>query len=89
VRCRPITRRVRRFSKLLVFAAAFLLFGSDRLLSETIRVRVIEGPTHAFLVLQTLDGKTIAEGDLIETLKGATVKTETVLRFWRCRTRNR
>ena len=43
---------------------------------------MIEGPTHAFLVLQTLDGKIVAEGDLIETLKGATVKTETVLHFY-------
>jgi hypothetical protein len=49
--------------------------------AETIPVRQTEGPTHGFLVLQTLDDKAIAEGDLIETLKGATVKTQTIFHF--------
>jgi len=49
--------------------------------AQTIPVRQMEGSIHAFLVVQTLDGKTIAEGDLIETAKGATVKLQTSYRF--------
>ena len=49
--------------------------------AETIAVRQVEGSLHGFLVLQTLDGKTIAEGDLIETAKGAAVKVQMIFRF--------
>ncbi len=41
----------------------------------------MEGSLHGFLVLQTLDGKTIAEGDLIETAKAAVVKVQMVFHF--------
>jgi hypothetical protein len=41
----------------------------------------MEGSLHGFLVLQTLDGKTIAEGDLIETAKSAAVKVQMIFRF--------
>lgn len=44
-------------------------------------MRQNEGSIHAFLAVQTLDGKTIAEGDLIETAKAATVKILTSYRF--------
>lgn len=49
--------------------------------AETIPVRQPEGSLHAFLVVQTLDGKTIAEGDLIQTVKGATVKIQMSCHF--------
>jgi hypothetical protein len=49
--------------------------------AETIAVRVAEGPTHGFLLLKTLDGQIIAEGDLIESLKGATIRTQTSFHF--------
>lgn len=44
-------------------------------------MRQAEGSIHAFLVVQTLDGKTIAEGDLIETASGAKVKIQTSYHF--------
>lgn len=44
-------------------------------------MRQPEGSLHAFLVVQTLDGKTIAEGDLIQTVKGATVKIQMSCHF--------
>ena len=50
--------------------------------AETIPVRQMEGSLHGFLVLQTLDGKTIAEGDLIETAKAAAVKVQMIFRFY-------
>jgi hypothetical protein len=49
--------------------------------AETIPVRQMEGSLHGFLVLQTQDGKTIAEGDLIETAKAAAVKVQMIYRF--------
>jgi hypothetical protein len=49
--------------------------------AETIAVRQMEGSLHGFLVLQTLDGKTIAEGDLIETATAAAVKVQVVFHF--------
>ena len=49
--------------------------------AETMAVRQMEGSLHGFLVLQTLDGKTIAEGDLIETAKAAAVKVQMIFRF--------
>jgi hypothetical protein len=49
--------------------------------AETIPVRQTEGSIHGFLVVQRLDGKTIADGDLIETVKGATVKIQTSYHF--------
>lgn len=82
----PPSRNSQGFSRFRLtieaLALVFLACVAMRSVARIIRVRVIEGPTHAFLVLQTLDGKTIAEGDLIETLKGVTVKTETVLHFY-------
>lgn len=49
--------------------------------ADTIPVRQMEGSIHAFLVVQTLDGKTIAGGDLIETGKGATIRIQTSYHF--------
>jgi hypothetical protein len=49
--------------------------------AETIPVRQMEGSLHGFLVLRTLDGKTIAEGDLIESAKAAAVNVQVVFHF--------
>jgi hypothetical protein len=49
--------------------------------AETISVRHKEGVSHGFLVLRTLEGKTIATGDLIQELKGDEVTSELVFHF--------
>lgn len=41
----------------------------------------MEGSLHGFLELQTLDGKTIAEGDLIQAAKAAAVRVQIVFHF--------
>jgi hypothetical protein len=51
------------------------------ILADPITVRHIEGLTHGFLVLQTLDGNTIADGDLIQTVKGTRVTDHLVFHF--------
>lgn len=66
-----------------LFALLLLITGSllSIVFAETIPVRQMEGSLHGFLLLQTLDGKTIAEGDLIETARAAAVKVQMVFRF--------
>src|ERR1700722_1097546 len=79
---RPSHPRQARTSKLLPLI--LLMTGSllRPVFAETIPVRQMEGSLHGFLVLQTLDGKTIAEGDLIETAKAAVVKVQMIFRFY-------
>jgi hypothetical protein len=49
--------------------------------SEQVRVRHTEGLVHGFLVLRTMEGKTLAEGDLTEVADGDTVTNHLVFRF--------
>src|SRR5258705_1319223 len=49
--------------------------------SEPVRVRHVEGLVHGFLVLRTLDGKTLAEGDLTELCDGDVVTNRLVFHF--------
>ena len=48
---------------------------------EAVAVRYPEGITHGFLVLRTLDGTHLADGDLIQTARGDQVTSRMVLRF--------
>jgi hypothetical protein len=49
--------------------------------AEVIPVRYAEGVAHGFLALRTLDGKTLADGDLIQSVRGDRVTSRLVLRF--------
>jgi len=60
---------------IFIFAIAYVAA------SETIAVRHQEGITHGFLVLRSLDGRILASGDLIQTVEGSTVTSETVFHF--------
>ena len=46
-----------------------------------VTVRHTEGLVHGFLVLRTLDGQALADGDLIQTVRGRRVTTRLVFRF--------
>jgi hypothetical protein len=48
---------------------------------EPVTVRYAEGLVHGFLVLRTADGKAIADGDLIQTVRGSRVTARLVFRF--------
>src|SRR5262245_14089286 len=67
-------------------AAALTLFlalrvpGSDTA-ARPVPVRYTEGITHGFLTLSTLDGKHLADGDLLQTARGDQVTAKMVLRF--------
>ena len=57
------------------------LFCSAAVRGELVAVRHPEGAVHGFLVLRTLDGKAIADGDLIQTARGSRVTARLVFRF--------
>jgi hypothetical protein len=50
-------------------------------LAEQVPVRHIEGVTHGFLVLRTLDGNVIADGDLKQVVNGAQVTDTLTFQF--------
>jgi hypothetical protein len=49
--------------------------------AEPVAVRHAEGLVHGFLVLRTLEGALLADGDLIQTARGSRVTTRLVFRF--------
>lgn len=57
------------------------LLKSVTLPAEPVRVLHTEGLVHGFLLLRTLDGKTLAEGDLTELADGDTVTNHLVFHF--------
>jgi hypothetical protein len=61
--------------------AAIVLMSSALLLAEPVHVRHVEGIVHGFLALRTLDGVTIADGDLIQNARGSRVTSRLVFRF--------
>ena len=48
---------------------------------EPVAVRYPEGITHGFLILKTLEGNHLADGDLLQTARGDQVTSRMVLRF--------
>jgi hypothetical protein len=49
--------------------------------TEPVAVRQTEGVVHGFLILRTLAGETLADGDLIQTVRGNRVTTRLVFHF--------
>ena len=49
--------------------------------AEPVAVRHMEGTFHGFLMLRTMEGKTLAAGDLVEVTQGDRVSSRLVFRF--------
>jgi len=64
----------------VAFACASLLW-STALPGQTVAVRHAEGLVHGFLILRTLEGTPLADGDLIQTSRGDRVTTRLVFHF--------
>jgi hypothetical protein len=67
-----------------VFAGVVLLVAVLRpalVAGEPVAVRHTEGIVHGFLVLRTLEGKALADGDLLQSARGDRVSTRLVFRF--------
>ena len=62
-------------------ALAASLLGLAGPAAEPAPVKYPEGITHGFLALRTLDGKYLADGDLLQTARGDQVTAHMVLRF--------
>jgi hypothetical protein len=62
-------------------ALAIALLGSWPLGAASVAVRFAEGVTHGFLLLSTVDGTTIASGDLMQVSRGGKVESRMVFRF--------
>ena len=71
--------QIKRLVAAFVFTAAS--FWPGVLPAEPVAVRYTEGALHGFLVLRTLDDKRLADGDLIQTVRGDQVTARLVFRF--------
>jgi hypothetical protein len=58
-----------------------IFFCSGPLLAEQVPVRFKEGLVHGFLVLRTMEGETIADGDLIQVARGDQVTSRLIFHF--------
>jgi hypothetical protein len=64
-----------------VSAGCAVLLWAGALSGEPVAVRHTEGIVHGFLALRTVDGTTIADGDLIQLARGDRVTSRLVFRF--------
>lgn len=69
---------VRSFAILMIYAC--ILSGTS-VSASPVAVRYKEGLTHGFLVLSTLDGTALAEGDLTQVLHGNRITSRLIFRF--------
>lgn len=70
-----------RLRALVILIAGCCMFFSYRVFGSNVEVRYKEGLTHGFLVLSTLDGTPIAEGDLSEITRGNQVTSRLIFHF--------
>jgi len=78
-----ITMRSRLTVASLIFAWLFAWpFSATNLSASQVRVRYHEGLTHGFLILSTLEGTHLAEGDLLEVAHGNRVTSRLVYHFY-------
>ncbi|HZN60061.1 MAG TPA: hypothetical protein VFD71_18460 [Planctomycetota bacterium] len=66
---------------LTTILAGLLVLHSTPIAAATVAVRQREGLVHGFLELSSLEGKTLADGDLLQTSKGDTVTSRLVFHF--------
>src|SRR5215471_7753641 len=61
--------------------ASMLILATATVIAEPVGVRFAEGLVHGFLALSSLDGTTIADGDLIQSARGTRVTSRLVFHF--------
>ena len=69
------------FTSLVALVACATLLQPGAMSAEPVAVRHAEGLVHGFLVLRTLAGDTLADGDLIQVARGDRVTSRLVFRF--------
>ena len=78
---RPWLSRNAAPNRLVGLIAALALVAGIELSAAPVAVRYTEGLVHGFLVLRTLDGRAIADGDLNQVASGAQVTARLTFRF--------
>src|SRR5205085_6313555 len=69
------------FKLLATLLACAAPFQTIPLTAEQVRVRHMEGLMHGLLALRTLDGKRLADGEMIHVAEGDRVKSRLIFRF--------
>ena len=78
----PLSRIASRNRLVGAIAAVVLVcIIAVELQAAPVAVRFTEGVVHGFLVLRTLDGRTIADGDLVQVANGSQVTARITFRF--------
>jgi hypothetical protein len=73
--------RRRQLVSALLFAVVLAGVGTVGVRAEPVPVRYTEGLVHGFLLLRTLDGQIVADGDLYQIPRGDRVNAQIVFRF--------
>jgi hypothetical protein len=67
--------------RITAFAAALLFISGSQLCAEPVTVRQPQGMNRGFLTMHAEDGKLLAHGDFIETVRGDRITTRLTFRF--------
>jgi len=83
MRKKPDDSRVaaRPFAKLAMVGLLVLAAAMSTLMAAPVRVRFVEGSLHGFLALRSIDGTLVAEGDLLQNVRGEVAEKRMVFRF--------
>jgi hypothetical protein len=71
----------RTFRRLAAPVALLTLLAPPGAAADPVRVRFLEGTTHGFLVLKSLQGQTLAQGELVALPKGDRMESRLTWRF--------
>src|SRR5438874_3250562 len=69
------------WSKLIFFLGCTVLLQTGQLSAEQVSVRHTEGLQHGFLTLRTLEGKSLADGEMTQVAQGDRVTSRLVFHF--------
>src|SRR5512145_3111650 len=73
--------RTRDLARITALAACMTIVMSAAPSGQSLPVVHPEGLVHGFLTLKTLDGKALADGDLIQNVRGDRVTSRLLFRF--------
>jgi hypothetical protein len=77
----PPGSRARRLGAILLLTCTWVLCGLIPAEAAPVRVRLAEGNARGFLVLRSLEGEAIAQGEFQQKPVGATIESRLILRF--------
>src|SRR5438105_5528115 len=76
-----VQRSGARFTLIAILLACAAILQPNALLADTIPVRHTEGLIHGFLVVRTLEGKALADGQMTQDARGDRVSNHLIFRF--------